>query len=589
VAAAAQSGQEAIDRGDLIAAYDRAASAIAAGDQSATIRHRQVLALAGMGDTEGAMTLYRGYGLDRSDDPHHRSAGARLLKDRALAAPDGEGRRAGLESACAAYRAVFEQSGDPYPGVNAASLALLAGHSGEASSLARAILADPAVAEPADYYSGATAAEALILLGRSDEAAAMLRRTAELGGASHYARSTTCRQLARIARAIGMDEQSVGTLLGPVRPPAAIHYCGHMFGAEPAAERRVRAAIDEALDRHRVGFAYGSLASGADILVAEALLAKGSELHLVFPFAEEDFIEQSVLPAGEAWLPRYRACLEAAASRRWASEMQYVGDPEQFAFASHVAMGLARLHAQRLGADPLQLAIWDGEAPLGPAGTGADVAVWRGQGGRSLVVPSGAIDRGFVRPPAHEAVRERRLAAILFTDFAGFSKLTEAALPAFWEGVMGIVAEVLDRHGEEVLSSNSWGDALYAVMPSAAAAARIALELQQALGRFDHGRLGLDLAGGGMRIGVHYGSVYKALDPVTGRPTFYGSEVSRAARIEPVTPPGAVFVTEPFAAILALEAPDDFLCNYVGRIALAKGYGTFPMYRLTGPAESSGG
>jgi class 3 adenylate cyclase len=575
-----RSGQEAIDRGDLIAAYDRAASAIADGDQSASIRHQQVLALAGMGDTEGAMRLYESYGLDRSVDPHHRAAGARLLKDRALAAPDGEGRQARLEAAYSAYRAIYEQSGDPYPGVNAASLAMLAGRPGEAAALAQALLADPVVAEPAEYYSGATAAEALLLLGRNEDGAAMLRRTAALDGGSHFARSTTCRQLARIARATGIDDQAVEELLAPIRPLAVVHYCGHMFAAEPEAEARIRASIEEALDRHRIGFAYGSLASGADVLLAEALLALGGELHLVFPFAESDFIAQSVLPAGETWLPRYRACLEAAASKRWASEMHYVGDPEQFAFASHVAMGLARLHAQRLGGDPLQLAIWDGKPSGGPAGTGTDVGAWRARGGRSEVVDPGAIDRGFVRPPAQEAIRERRLAAILFTDFAGFSKLTEAALPAFWDGVMGTVAGVLDRHGEQVLARNSWGDALYAVMPTAVAAARIALELQEALGRFDYSRLGLDLPGGGMRIGVHYGSVYKAEDPISGRPTFYGSEVSRAARVEPVTPPGAVFVTEPFAAILALEEPDAFRCNYVGRIDLAKGYGTFPMYRL---------
>jgi adenylate cyclase len=39
-------------------------------------------------------------------------------------------------------------------------------------------------------------------------------------------------------------------------------------------------------------------------------------------------------------------------------------------------------------------------------------------------------------------------------------------------------------------------------------------------------------------------------------------------------------VTEPFAAILALKAADRFRCRYVGRIELAKGYGTYPMYLL---------
>ena len=114
---------------------------------------------------------------------------------------------------------------------------------------------------------------------------------------------------------------------------------------------------------------------------------------------------------------------------------------------------------------------------------------------------------------------------------------------------------------------------------SAPAAAEIALELQARLAAFDYARLGLD-GSGGMRVGVHYGSAYRTVDHITGRTTFYGTEVSRAARIEPVTPPGAVFVTEPLAAILALEARERFRSLYVGRIPLAKNYGDYPMYRL---------
>ena len=135
--------------------------------------------------------------------------------------------------------------------------------------------------------------------------------------------------------------------------------------------------------------------------------------------------------------------------------------------------------------------------------------------------------------------------------------MSEAALPAFWEGVMGVVAEILDAHEADVECRNSWGDALYAVTSSAPVAAEIALQLQDRLARFDYATLGLD-GSGGMRIGAHYGPAYRTTDHITGRITYYGTEVSKAARIEPVTPPGAVFVTEPFAAILALEARGRF-------------------------------
>ena len=64
---------------------------------------------------------------------------------------------------------------------------------------------------------------------------------------------------------------------------------------------------------------------------------------------------------------------------------------------------------------------------------------------------------------------------ILFTDFKGFSTLSEAALPSFWEGVMGVVAEVLDAHESEVECRNSWGDAVYAIVSTPEAGARCAL------------------------------------------------------------------------------------------------------------------
>ncbi len=577
---AAYLAKAALARGDLITAYDISVSAIAGGDESSAIRHQQILALARMGDTERAMELFSLHGLDRSPHGHERAVGARLLKDRALALPAGDAKRAALQAAFEAYHAIYRESGDSFPGINAATLALLAGDDDQARELAEKLLA-AAPAAPDDYYAAATRAEALLILGRGDEAADALRGPAVSAASDHGARATTSRQLAMIADRTGLEADARSALLAPLAPPRVAHYCGHMFAAGEAAEAGISERIDAILDEESVGFAYGALACGGDLLFAEAALARGIELHAVLPFEEEDFLAQSVRPGGEAWLDRYRACREQAASVTLASQMEYFGDPAQYGYASRMAMGLARLRAQHLGAATVQVAIWDGVAAGGPAGTGADVAAWAVQGGRSRIVDPGPVDRDLVRPePRTPSVHQRSLAAILFTDFAGFSTLKETALPAFWGGVMRRVAEVLDAHGDAVICRNSWGDALYAVTADAPAAARIALELQEALAAFDYATLGLD-ATGGMRIGVHYGAAYRTIDHITGRTTFYGTEVSKAARIEPVTPPGAVFVTESMAAILALEAAGDFACRYVGRIALAKKYGDYPMYRLT--------
>ena len=578
---AAALAKAALARGDLIAAYDLTSSAIAQGDESTAVRHQQILALARMGDAERARELFAAYRLDRSSNPHERAIGARLLKDRALAVAEGDGRRAAMREAFDAYHAIYRDSGDAFPGINAATLALLAGDEGQAREIAEALIADPAVAAAQDYYAAVTRAEALLILGRTGELESVLRGPAVAASRDHGARSTTCRQLAMVAAHLGLDEAAREVLLAPLQPPSVAHFSGHMFAADPDAEARLRNEIDHILETENIGFVYGALACGADMLVAEAALVRGAELHVVLPFEEEDFLAQSVRPGGESWVPRYRACKEQAASVTVASLMEYFGDPAQYGYGSRMAMGLARLRAHHLGAEPIQLAIWDGKASDGPAGTGADVAAWRDKGARGLIVDPGEVDRSLARPaPRFRTSHDRTLAAILFTDFAGFSTLKETALPAFWDGVMRKVAEVLDRHDGEVVCRNSWGDALYAVATSAPAAAGIALELQDALAAFDYATLGLDGAGG-MRIGVHYGPAWRTVDHITGRTTFYGTEVSKAARIEPVTPPGAVFVTEPFAAILALESGDAFTCRYVGRIALAKKYGDYPMYRLT--------
>ena len=174
---------------------------------------------------------------------------------------------------------------------------------------------------------------------------------------------------------------------------------------------------------------------------------------------------------------------------------------------------------------------------------------------------------------------------MLFADVKGFSKLTDEELPRFAEHVLGAFAAVLDRHTEHILHRNTWGDALYVVLPDASRAAICALELQEAMSAIDlaAARLPTHLA---LRLGAHLGPVFPILDPVLSLRSYMGSHVSRTARIEPVTPPAAVYVTEPFAAALVLSGPDDLMCDYVGHMPAAKDYGRLRMYRLRGAVRS---
>jgi tetratricopeptide (TPR) repeat protein len=574
----ARSAAEALGRGDLLAAYDLAEMALEEAPGSEEPEYVRVLALARMGSGKAALATYFASRLPASADLRHRALLGRLLKDEADAAAPGERARA-YAAAADAYRRVYEETGDPFPGINAATLAFLAGDRSGAERLARQILAQPAVTEAPDYFAAATRAEALLLLGDAVAAEEALRRALELPGADQSARAATLRQLRRL-----LPEGSAGAgrnerLLDLLRAAPILTYCGHMFRPDAGAEARIGTAIDARLDELGTRTAYGSLACGADILTAEAILRRGGELNVVLPFDVEAFVGRSVSPGGETWLPRFHRCLAGARSVTHASLSDYVGDRGQFRFGLLLAMGLARLRAEPLGAVAVQLAVWDGQGADADAGTGAEVRRWRSSGGRTVVVEPGAVDRRCgQRLLARDHLPERALRAILFADFAGFSGLPEAELPAFTSEVLGSVSKVLRRYAASVCARNTWGDGIFVILDSAAAAAAVATELQEALAPTERslswGRPG------GLRIGLHFAPVYQAEDPVTGAQTFFGREVNCAARIEPVTPVGGVYGTRPLAAMLAMEAAGRFDLTYLGRVDLAKGFAKIPMYRI---------
>ena len=178
---------------------------------------------------------------------------------------------------------------------------------------------------------------------------------------------------------------------------------------------------------------------------------------------------------------------------------------------------------------------------------------------------------------------------MLFADVAGFSGLPEPHLPKFFIEFLAIVEQLLKA--TPALFQNTWGDGLYVVFADVVACADFALRLLARLERFDFGSFGFTLSEDkkpGVRIGLHTGPVFEGYDAIIGRNNYFGSHVSRAARIEPVTAPGCAFVSEQFAAALAVTPGHDFVCEYLGLQPLAKSYDVSPLYRLTLRTDSTG-
>jgi hypothetical protein len=571
-------------RGELLAAFDLAEQGLAEHPDDVSLKHRAVLALARAGATVEAARRFVDYGLDRIEDEDIGALQARIAKDTALS-QDGDARVVRAARAAELYAVVFARTGGYYPAINAATLSLIAGDAVQARELAERVLGLVNASGEDSYWTAATEAEALLLLGRDAAAHDALERAAARHERDYGALATTRRQLRVICESLGLDL----ALLKPLTGPGVVHFCGHRIGTEgfPAgSEAQVAACIARVLERDAPGYAYGALAGGADILWAEALLAHGAELHVVLPFADGEFVEQSVTPCGLNWAERFAQCRDAATEVRHATDDAFLGDDVLFRYGGELAMGLALLRASYLDAEVRQLAVWDGKPARAAAGTAIDVATWQ-SGGRAVTVVSPAQEAENATCPASRiapAARERAHAgrvvrAMLFGDFKWFAGLTDEQAVTFATRVLGPIAAVIRRHRDEVLHANTWGDGIAVVLPDALTAAAFALELQDAVSSIDLESEGLP-AHLALRLGGHVGPVFPVYDPVLELHRFTGSHVSRTARIEPVTPAGAVYVTEPFAAAVVLAGNRELTCDYVGHVAAAKGYGHLRMYRL---------
>lgn len=573
--------------GEYLQAYDAAEQALAAAPRNPEIRRLAVLALARAGALGQAIERFDAFALDEVRTEETLGLQGRLFKDAALAAAGAE-RRIGLMRAIAAYRQAFEIDGGYFPAINVATLSAIAGDMAAAEAWAGRAL--PLATAASGYYAKATEAEACLLLHRPEAAARALAAAVAAPDAGFAARSTTLRQLRLVCATLGLSAD----LLEPLRPPAVAHFCGHIVapvgapGRFPAAQTdRVAADIAAVFDRRPISRAVGSLAAGADILAAEAALAAGAELDLILPFDLDEFIEISVGPAGADWVPRMQACLDRARQVHFVTEDAYLGDDELFGYASEYALGLASVQARWLATDVYQIAVWDGDAggPDAVAGASHDVALGKRLGlDQEIVAVTPAAPPRRPKPrsvPADAAAtrltRVRR--SMLFGDLKGFSKLTDAQLPLYVEHVLGACAGVLARYGAHLTFRNTWGDGLFLVFDDIAAAADCAFALQDAIGAVDRTGLGLPETLG-LRLGFHYGPVFETRDPVLDRQNCFGFHVSRAARVEPITPEGSVYATEQTAAAIALARPERYRAEYVGRVPLAKGYGSFPMYHL---------
>ncbi len=575
--------------GYYFSAFDDAMMALSDFPEDIGLKHIAVLSLLRGGAFQAAEKLFGDFNLGEETHEDILALSGRLVKGQ-IAELGQAADKALYARAATLYEKTYNIAGGSYSGVNAASLWYLAGDKARAETIASNILRDYAITHlddaQSEYYRYATRAECFFILGNEEAAELALKKALSSDPENYGARASTLRQFEMLG------EGQVPAFAAALKVPQTLHYTGHMFYIGKVGEERsltqaeaveLSAEIKRHLKRHSISSAFGALAAGADILFAENILELGIDLHLVLPVPVSDFKRLSVTPMGAHWEARFDAALARAKTVRIIMEDPGDFDPLDLKMGSLIAMGLARLAAQRLHTDPLQISVMDkSSADTTLAGTRFDIKQWHEAGGASENIdwPHGYQEK----PDLHLQASDRRLfRAMLFTDLKGYGQLPDRSLPDVLTKIFEPMAKKCQELEEPPLDIRSWGDGLFLVFETPLAAARAAFELmdvftQSVAVKDSGGREDLSL-----RIGVHFGPVWERIDPFTQSPNLYGRHVTTAARLEALAVPGSICVSENFAAVIAMgptEENCEFTCDYVGRAKPKKEESEFALYSL---------
>jgi len=533
-----------------------------------------------------------------------KSLEGRIAKDRWARLPAGRERDAAGDTAVNAYEAAYQASRSYFPGINAATLNVLLGRGSRGRALAEAMrdqcLKALSKSRAPDPWLLATLGEACLLLDARADALRWYRRAARAAKRRIGDIATMRRQLKLISTVQPVGREFYAAL----KVPTVAVFTGHMLDHPgrlpprfpPQLEAAVAKAIRTELAASDVGIGYCSAACGADILFIEEMQRRGAEVHVTLPFNREDFLATSVAFAGPGWMRRFERALERATRVTYGVRERYLGDDMLFQYTAALTQGNALLRAQQLETEALLIAVADPGEAEPPGGTRSTLASWDRVGLPARLIDLGAIraagggvasasGRTAAPETAAAGSAQRRIRTMLFADMVGFSKLQEEDTPAFLVNFLGEIARVVRGSRVAPLFLNTWGDGLFLVFEDVPDAADFALKLRDAVRRTrwtDHGLP----AETSIRIGMHTGPVFPAVDPILQRDNFFGSHVNRAARIEPVTAPGAVYVSEQTAALLAAARSTAFACDYLGSLPLAKHFGESVLYRLRRAQES---
>ncbi len=578
------------------------------------LRQLQGLALAQSGATSRARAVLKELRAQGQKDGETLGILARTYKDLGLRACTDQERLTQFRKALDIYRNAYEvakrgRNADAalYNGINAATLSLLCGQKERAVSLAidvRQICLRKARRFAAgkakdDYWVYATLGEAALIQGRWNSAEKYYEKAAQLAG-RHYRDVSSMRRQARLlAQHLVGDPHRLDRCFAV---PEVVVFAGHIFDpggrrdeqAGDEWEHSIRRAMADKLNAIGACIGYACVLSRPDIVFLEEMSARNMEVNVVLPWPSRSVqtaLGKRLPDAG--WEERFDQAVQRASSVTVLGKKTSTDILADLEFAYMFSDGVVALRAQQLDTHIRFVAFRHGRGDRVQSDTVSLAHYWTSQGrkidwldcrepGRSTEAarshPAQADSPSFGERWRAEFPKEIR--AMLFADVKSYSKIGERQVILFSHHFLEKIAEAAQAHQDHVVVAETAGDGIFLVFRDLVAAASCALDIRDKVASFDWETCGLPKEIG-IRISLDAGPVHHYTDPIAQRNACCGDYVIRAARIEPITPPGHVYASQTFAALAASQGLKAAQFEYVGRVPLPKDFGTTPLYHVS--------
>lgn len=252
------------------------------------------------------------------------------------------------------YLKNFVATNSYYTGINAAAMSAMLMQGSKAKELSRKVI-DLINPQTTDFWELATLGEAHLLIKEKEKSMAYYMAARKEAGTDWGKITSVYNQLWLLNHYLPVSKD----ILNIFAPPNVVAFTGHMIDAPHRAVSRfpasmapqVKEAIKGAIHTMNASIGYCSLACGADILFAEAMLESGGEVIALLPFDQEDFISTSVRFAGEEWVERYHALIKQVRVTAVTAD-SYGGNDDLFSLLGKAIFGSAALRSQTYHLEP---------------------------------------------------------------------------------------------------------------------------------------------------------------------------------------------------------------------------------------------